>query len=277
MTTEAQQQSAGEVKELLTRGFYSMAFQPIWATEDRKVFGFEALFRGPSGSPLSNTRKIFNSKGYLDRGLLLRLDLACIGSAIRTGRMLTSDYNLFINAHGETLWHLTRKDQALFRLLEQADVPPDRIILEVSESTEKAHARLLARYLRPFRKLGMKVALDDIGVRHPWLHHMLWLDPDFIKVDRAFVNHIDSSDQRQRLLYGLVQMCKHVGTGLIVEGIETEAEWISIRRLDVPFAQGYWLGYPSVADRWLEQAGSTKSKLKTPGIYHEVEAGEEVL
>jgi EAL domain-containing protein (putative c-di-GMP-specific phosphodiesterase class I) len=272
-------ESSITVRELLKRGFYSMAFQPVWETTTNRILGFEALLRGPVGTPLDNPRRLFHQKGYLSKELLLRLDLACIGSAIRSGRLLAPHGLLFINAHGETIWHLTRRQHDLFQLFDQLEIAPDQVVFEVSESTEKAHARLIARSLRPFRERGIKIALDDIGVRHPWLHHILWLEPDFLKVDRAFVDGVDSSEKRQKLLVGLLKMTEHIGAQLIVEGVATEREWNCVRELGIPYAQGFWLGIPDVAEKWLTESSllNTEQINPTPSIYQRVGSCEEVL
>lgn len=256
------------VSELITRGFYSMAFQPILHTRTNKRFGFEALMRGPTGTPLDNARRLFHEENYLSKELFLRLDLACIGSAIRSGRLLTSRGYLFINAHGETLWHLTRNGNAFLDTIQELELPADRVVFEVSENTEKAHARLLARSLSPFRKLGIKIALDDIGIRHPWLHHLLWLEPDFIKVDGSFVSKINAFPKAQGLLAGLVKLSEHAGARLIAEGVSNEAEWQTIRDLDVPLAQGFWLGCPATNEYLLHQDHNPNDARSTPGFWN---------
>jgi EAL domain-containing protein (putative c-di-GMP-specific phosphodiesterase class I) len=264
------------IAELIRRGFYSMAFQPILHTGSKQRLGFEALLRGPSGTPLSNVHRLFHDKDFLSRELFLQLDLACIGSAIRSGRLLASRGLLFINVHGETLWHLTRNGSSFLDRIRELNLPANRIVFEVSESTEKAHARLVARSLQPFRKMGVQIALDDIGVRHLWLHHLLWLEPDFIKVDRAFVKRIDAFPKGQRLLAGLVTLSEHAGARLIVEGVSSESEWHTVQRLGVPLAQGFWLGCPETNEYYLHQDYGPSDSLPVPGFWKDAEDHKEI-
>jgi EAL domain-containing protein (putative c-di-GMP-specific phosphodiesterase class I) len=236
--------------DLLSRGFYSMAFQPIYETASRRVFGFEALLRGPQGTPLANPARLFHDRGYVPKDVLHDLDLACIGAALRTGRLLQPTSRIFVNVHGETLWRLTRQQKDLFMLLEQLEILPERIVLEISESTDKAHVRLIARSLRAFRDRGMRVALDDVGVSYPWMHHLLFLEPDFLKVDRSFIQTIHGQPRKQELMIALSFMAARMGAKLIAEGVETHDEWQTVADLQVPMAQGFWLGRPLPAESW---------------------------
>ena len=77
-----------DLKDLLNGGLCSMAFQPILELQSKKIHGFEALLRGSNGTSLPNPDILFNREGYLDNEILLRLDTACVGSALRSGREL---------------------------------------------------------------------------------------------------------------------------------------------------------------------------------------------
>ena len=86
-----------DLKDLLYGGLCSMAFQPILELSSEKIHGFEALLRGSNGTSLADPDILFNRKGYLDNEILLRLDMACIGSALRSGRELAKTRILSIS------------------------------------------------------------------------------------------------------------------------------------------------------------------------------------
>ena len=96
-----------DLKDLLHGGLCSMAFQPILELQSKKIHGFEALLRGSNGTSLPNPDILFNREGYLDNEILLRLDTACVGSALRSGRELAKAHRLFINIHFSTLQALS--------------------------------------------------------------------------------------------------------------------------------------------------------------------------
>lgn len=250
------------VTDLLRRGFYSMAFQPIWETGTLRPYAFEALLRGPKGTPLAEPGRLFNESGFMNVNLLFRLDMVCIGSAVRTGRNLPSNLKISINIHGYTLKQLSLNSDAFEGLLDELEIAPDRIILEITENTETGDVQDVRRSLRPFRRLGMKVALDDVGTRHTCFEHIFWLEPDYIKVDRTFIQDIDTHARKQGIVHGLSLMSEKVGASLLAEGIESHGELKTVTDIGVPYAQGYLLGRPLPAETWLNnlsESGGIKS------------------
>ncbi len=239
-----------ETSQLLDHGFYSIAFQPIVETVRSDIFGFEGLLRGPVDSALAAPQKLFHEQGLLQPSLMRRLDLLCLERALRTGRMLARDNLLFLNVHGETLWRLDRIPHGLFDLMDALGIDPHRVVLEISEATEKSHIRAIAKSLVSFRKLGVRVALDDLGARYPWLHHMLWLEPDYLKIDRVFVRGVNRSSGKRRIIEGLSLFADHIGAAVIAEGVETSLELKALTEMDIRFAQGYLFGRAKPAELW---------------------------
>ena len=164
-----------------------MAFQPIVETRTSRNIGYEALLRGPKGTPLARPGLLFGKPETLSGEVLRQLDLACVESALRSGRPLPKDTKLFINVHGGTTY---MDGQELFSLMDTLEVDPTRVVLEVSETIDAAHVKAIGKFLVPFRKRGVQVALDDVGVRYAWLHHLLYLEPEYFKIDRAFVKNV---------------------------------------------------------------------------------------
>lgn len=251
MTTAMSAPRADEVTDALVHGFFSMAFQPIVEMATGEVHGYESLLRGAAGTPLERPGPLFAVPSPLPNRLIHELDLACIRASLKGGRRLPAGPRLFVNVHGETLWYADRKGHDLFALLEAVGVRPERIVLEISENTRKEHIRVIARALRNFRKLGIRVALDDIGTTEPWIHHLLHLEPDYLKIDRTFVRGIHRNSRRQDLLAGFALLAARLGSRLIAEGVETAAESAALLEVGGILGQGYWFGHPLPVERWI--------------------------
>lgn len=246
----------GSVYSLMARGFYSTAFQPIVDTTSGLAIGYESLLRGPDDTPLADPGRLFNEEGYLPENVRCKLDRACIDSAVRTGRNLPNDALLFINILGSTLIQLTTLLGEFTALLSMLRIDPGRIVFEVSETTSRAMTDDLARCIRRLQKAGIRVALDDIGVRSPYLYHLLCLEPEFLKMDRIFVQDIDRNPRKQLLVDSMARMAERLGARLIAEGIETAGEFATMKALSVPISQGYYLGRPRPAGQWLAEGPS---------------------
>ena len=238
------------IMSLLFRGFYSTAFQPIVDTGTRISVGYESLLRGPEGTLLADPGRLFNEVGYLPEDTRLTLDRACIDSAVRTGKNLPDKTLIFINIMGATMVRMTSMLNEFLSLLGELAIDPSRIVFEVSETTNRELTEQISAVLHLLQRAGIRVALDDIGVRSPFLYHLLYLEPEFIKLDRIFIKGIDRDSRKQDLVHCMTGMAKTMGARLIAEGIETEKEFEVMQALGVPMSQGYYLGRPQPAKQW---------------------------
>ncbi|MCK4911048.1 MAG: EAL domain-containing protein [Thermodesulfovibrionales bacterium] len=238
------------VSRLLRRGFYSTMFQPIVDLRDTTPVGFEALLRGPEGTPFESPGPLFNNCGELSEDVLLKLDMACMGSALRTSGPLPPDSRLFINIKGSTLLELSTDLGGLMDLLSELDIPASRVVFELSESMGMESTMEVTRCVQSFRRLGFRFALDDIGVRSPYLYHLLWMEPEYIKLDRTFIKDVDSFERKRDLVEGVVMMASRMGTSLIAEGVESKEEFDTLRYLGVGYVQGFFLGMPARSDQY---------------------------
>jgi EAL domain-containing protein (putative c-di-GMP-specific phosphodiesterase class I) len=238
-----------EVGRLLAHGFLSMAFQPIVELETGKRAGFEALLRGPRGTALSMPETLFGRGRELSDELIRQLDLACVDAALRSGRALPKDALLFINIQAGTM---SLDGRELFALMEALEVDPRSVVLEISESFDGEHTKAIGACLLPFRKRGVRLALDDVGVRYPWLYHLLHLEPEWIKIDRSLVQNVGQNRRMAELLLGLRELAGRLGARVIAEGIETTEDARALEEVGIPFAQGWRFGRPAPAEVWLD-------------------------
>jgi EAL domain-containing protein (putative c-di-GMP-specific phosphodiesterase class I) len=256
---------AAAIDELVRRGFHSVVFQPVCRLQSNRIIGFEALMRGPAGTELADPKTIFRNDA-IDRDLLHRTDLACLLSSVRVGRMFPKDVLLFINMHGETLIRLSHSRADVELLLEQVNIDLNRIVLEVSELTDTENVRAIGRSLRPLRQAGMRVALDDVGARYAWLHHMLWLEPEILKIDRQFISHIDRSPRKRRLIASFVGFCADAASEVVAEGIETAEEQAALLEAGVTLGQGFYLGRPQPVQAWMADTETTAERVRVNGL-----------
>ncbi len=245
--------NSDDLDELLCRGMCTMAYQPIFELASGEVYGFEALLRGSNGIEVPCPDAFFNHKGYVDNDVLLKLDISCIGSALRTGTRLAKEHRLFINIHASTLNYLSRNLKAFLGLLDELAIDTHSIVLEISERTDLVFASDIEKNLRALVKLGIEVAIDDIGASFNWLHHMLNTRPIYLKVDKAYICDINVSTRKQALVRSLHLMCHAMGLKLIAEGIENSEQLRMLNAIGISFAQGFWFGRPGPAEEWIRR------------------------
>jgi EAL domain-containing protein (putative c-di-GMP-specific phosphodiesterase class I) len=235
--------------DLLSKGSLSMAFQPIVEVRSVMVYGFEALLRGPKEKPLADIEGLFRTNGCPDE--LIRLDMACVGSALRCGRMLASNQCIFINVHADTLRELSLNFDAFLKILDELEINPESIVFEISERTDHKRVSAIIEYLDKFLHLGVQTAIDDVGASFNWIHNMLPLKPKFLKLDKSFIREISRYKMKQAIVRSLALMTEKMNVNLIAEGIETPQALQMLKGYRVSFAQGFLLGRPRPAEKWL--------------------------
>lgn len=129
-----------------------------------------------------------------------------------------------------------------------ADLPLDRIVLELSEHDQVQDYPALGAALAPLRARGMKLAIDDVGAGFSSLRHIVITNPDVIKMDRSIVSGLDADPILAKLAQSLVGFAHSFDVCVIAEGVETAAEHAVLQELGVDGGQGWLFGRPGPAD-----------------------------
>ena len=109
------------------------------------------------------------------------------------------------------------------RQMARESVRPEQVALELTERTTEAQGCLLAGMNR-LRELGLKIYVDDFGTGHSNLVYLANLPVDAIKIDKVFTQSIGDSSAVELIFDKLCSMAEHLEIGVVVEGIETQAQ-----------------------------------------------------
>ncbi len=114
-----------------------------------------------------------------------------------------------------------------------------QLVFEITERQPLANSTTAQTVISGLHALGVRLAMDDVGTGHSNLAYMQTLGVDVIKIDRVFVDMIKEHTQAVPVLDGLISMCRDLGTEIIAEGVETEAQALYLRARGVVMAQGF--------------------------------------
>jgi len=227
-------QQLDRIRAVLLDNSIRTVFQPIADLSTGQVMGFEALARFQTEPQRAPDVWFAEAQGV---GLGTQLELVAVRAAAKWFDHLPGSTYLSINVSPTT---------ALSQHFEKAigDVDLSRIVVEVTEHAPVGDYDALADALRRLRSQGARLAVDDAGSGFASLRHILRLAPDIIKLDRALTEDIDQDEAREALAAAFIVFAERIGSAVIAEGIEREAELLTLRSLGVPYGQGYFLARP---------------------------------
>jgi EAL domain-containing protein (putative c-di-GMP-specific phosphodiesterase class I) len=134
-------------------------------------------------------------------------------------------------------------------VLASTGLAPDRLELEVTESSLIADSTTARETLLALKRMGVRIALDDFGTGYSSLAHLRSFSLDKIKIDRSFVAALDHDHNGQA--HAIVQSITRLGQGLklqvVAEGVETQTQLATLRALGCDVVQGYLLAKPMAA------------------------------
>jgi EAL domain-containing protein (putative c-di-GMP-specific phosphodiesterase class I)/GGDEF domain-containing protein len=238
--TTTEQLSA--LSSILTQSGLHSLFQPIICLSERRILGYEALTRGPSNSPLHSPIALFAVARQAGR--LSELEIACRQSACRRFNEQQLPGKLFLNVSPESLLEAAHQPGRTLQLLQDFGIPPSQVVIELTEQTPIDDFQLLQTALHHYRAMGFSIALDDLGAGYSSLRLWSELRPDYVKIDRHFIDGIHQDALKREFVGSILQIAKASRAQVIAEGIERPEELAVLTEMGVDLVQGYLLGRP---------------------------------
>lgn len=238
--TTTEQLSA--LSSILTQSGLHSLFQPIICLSERRILGYEALSRGPSNSPLHSPIALFAVARQAGR--LSELEIACRESACRRFNEQQLPGKLFLNVSPESLLEAAHQPGRTLQLLDDFGIPPSQVVIELTEQTPTDDFELLQTALHHYRAMGFSIALDDLGAGYSSLRLWSELRPDYVKIDRHFIDGIHQDALKREFVGSILQIAKASRAQVIAEGIELPEELAVLTEMGVDLVQGYLLCRP---------------------------------
>ena len=118
-------------------------------------------------------------------------------------------------------------------------------MIELTEHLPINDVELLQAALQHYRSMGFSIAIDDLGAGYSSLRLWTELQPDYVKIDRHFIDSIDKDAVKREFVGSILSMAKAARAYVIAEGIERAEEFNTLSDMGVDWVQGYWLERPS--------------------------------
>ena len=141
-------------------------------------------------------------------------------------------------------------------VVERAGIETSQIILEVTESRISDNPTALLDITTRLRLKRFELSIDDFGTGYSSLQQLQRLPFTELKIDGAFVTGASQDATARSILESSIDLARKLGMKIVVEGVETRADWDLVKSLGCELAQGYFIARPMPADElqaWLEE------------------------
>jgi diguanylate cyclase (GGDEF)-like protein len=243
------------LRQALANNELRVEFQPKINLGSGEVAGFEALvrWRDPDLGAVSPAEfvPLAEASGLISAltSNVLRLALDATRRWHDQGRMV----GIAVNISARSLDDPVLVGQVA-AMLTASGVDPAYLTLEITESSVMENPTRSHEVLLQLRSLGLRLSIDDFGTGYSSLHQLRGLPVHEVKIDKAFVDHVDGDGADRAVVRAIVELCDSLGLTTVAEGVEQASQAYALESLGVRQVQGYFYGRPmteTAATEWL--------------------------
>ncbi|QXC62112.1 bifunctional diguanylate cyclase/phosphodiesterase [Aquihabitans sp. G128] len=240
------------IRAALEAGDFHLHYQPVVDLATGQIVGAEALLRW-----ISQSRGTMSPGEFIpileETGLIVPVGTWVLEEACREAtriRQVLGDHppiTITVNVSARQISQVGFGD-VVANALSAAGVGHGQIHLEITEGALMHDVSSAWAVLRQTKALGVKLALDDFGTGYSSLSYVRRFSLDMLKIDKSFIDGIDSSPEDRAIVEHVVGMADALGMTTVAEGVERPEQLAWLRRLGCRLAQGYALSRPLSAD-----------------------------
>ncbi|WP_414674155.1 putative bifunctional diguanylate cyclase/phosphodiesterase [Ureibacillus endophyticus] len=243
-----------EIRKAIEHRDFELYYQPKVDSKKNKIIGVEALVRW------KNEKLGFVSPGEFipyaeETGLIIPISEIILEKACEELAVLRmAGYsNLTISINISSI-HFQQQNflESIQRILEKYNTSAQNFEIEVTERTVMNSEEETIRKLVRLKQLGFKLSIDDFGTGYSSLSYLVRFPLDYLKIDRSFIHHIVTLDDKQAVVDAIIQMAHRLKMEVIAEGVESIQQINILRDMGCDYIQGYFYSKPIPLDELIE-------------------------
>jgi PAS domain S-box-containing protein len=237
-----------DLRKALDQGEFRVHYQPIVSLLTGRITGFEALTRWQRPEGLLPPIEFIGVAEEI--GLIVPMNRQLLREACQHLRSWQAEFpssprlTMSVNI---TAREFAQSDLAsqVRKSLEQTGVDPGCLQLEITETTVMEDAEKSGHVLAQLKALGVLLSIDDFGTGYSSLSRLRRIPVDTLKIDRAFISHMDSDSESREIVRIIIMLAHNLGMRVVAEGTETEEQINLLKQLNCEMAQGYFFSRPA--------------------------------
>ena len=226
---------------------FTIFYQPFVCTADHSCLGAEALLRwcSPKGEIISPLVfiPILEELGLMNAVGQWVFKTASLQCKKWLDHGFTPDFYISVNVSAPQLEDANFACNVL-NYLEEIDLSPQNIVLELTESVLIADFQDGMTQLAGLKSNGLHLAIDDFGTGYSSLSYLRNLPVDEIKIDRSFISDIENDDFSMEFVSSIIKITKSMNRVVCVEGVETLSQSAILKELKADILQGFLFSRP---------------------------------
>ncbi|MBU1612530.1 MAG: EAL domain-containing protein, partial [Proteobacteria bacterium] len=240
-------QMEAEIRRGIPKNEFYYEYQPIHLAEDLCIAGFEALTRW------NHPQRGLVSPGEFvpvaeESGLIVSLGRAVLENACRTAAGWKpvnkhGKFTLAVNLSQRQLSQASLVDD-ITEVLRTTGFPPERLKLEITETTIMENAETALVKLKKLKDLGVAISVDDFGTGYSSLSYLHRFPVDMLKIDRSFVNTMFDKPENKEIVKTIIILGHTLGLEIVAEGVETKQQLTALQDLGCDYLQGFYFSKP---------------------------------
>lgn len=235
----------GELRRALDRSELELFYQPKVSLDSGNIVGVEALlrWRHPRLGMVSPEEFIVAAE---QTGLIRSLTKFSLETALHQWQLWHRqgiEMNVAVNLSRRNLLGPDFVEDVM-SILNTTRVPPERLLLEITESSILADPARASEVCIRLNELGIGLSLDDFGAGYSSLGYLKRLPVTEIKIDKSFVLGMVADDNDEVIVRSTIDLARNLGLRVVAEGVETVAAWSHLQGLGCDVAQGFFLARP---------------------------------
>ena len=243
--TRFRREVRNELRRAVTQGELVLHYQPTIDLGTQAITGFEALVRW--NHPRRGLLQPADFVPIAEQSdLILELGGWVLAEACRAGAQLQTERHrptMAVNIAARQLSDDLFVEQ-VSRVLRATGLPPDRLVLEITETVVLDDMTGVVRRLTALREAGVRVAIDDFGSGYNSLSYLSQLPVDMLKVDKSFVDHVCEDEHGAAVAEGIIAMSRTMNLNTVAEGVELPEQASWLRRANCSQGQGFLWSRP---------------------------------